>query len=144
MSPSGGAVDVAIRSSHRCRSSAMPRMVAFNPWILPRYSDYEDFAFGEGYTGGATNLADGVYTSGKQQGQQAFGNFMTESGDWGVRKGDTAAITPTMSQATFNSIAANAVSEMSGMAFNFRMWENGTKSQTSLDRFKAAATAAHQ
>ncbi|HVZ87914.1 MAG TPA: hypothetical protein VHG72_13150 [Polyangia bacterium] len=126
------------------RAGNPDRMVAFNPWILPRYSDYEDFAFGEGYMGGATNLSNGVYTSGKQSGQQAFGNFMTESGDWGVRTGDTAAITTTMSQATFNTIAEDAVTERSGMAFNFRMWQDGTQSQTSLDRFKAAAAAAHQ
>jgi hypothetical protein len=124
------------------RAGNPDRMVAFNPWILPRYSDYEDFSFGEGYEGGATNVANGVYSSGKQSGQQVFGNFQTESGDWGVRMGDKTPITTTMSPATFDSIAKYAVAEKAGMAFNFRMWQDGTQSATSLADFTAAAAAA--
>jgi hypothetical protein len=126
------------------RAGNPDRMVSFNPWILPRHTDYEDFAFGEGYQASAKNITNGIYTSGKQTGERAFGNFVTESGDWGLRKGDPPPITTTMSQATFNSIALSPKSSMSAVAYNFRMWEDGTQSQTSLDRFKAAATAAHQ
>jgi hypothetical protein len=125
------------------RAGYPDRMVSFNPWILPRYTDYEDFAFGEGYAGNAKNISNGIYTSGKQKGEQAFGNFLTEDGDWGIRKGDKDAIKTNLSQAEFTTRASNAAATQSALAFNFRMWENGTQSQTSLDYFKAAATKAH-
>ncbi len=124
------------------RAGNADRMVSFNSFTMPRFTDYEDFYFGEAYgnAGTATNILNGLFTSGPHKGEQATQNFPTESGDWGVlRKLGDYSLNTTMSDSDFKAIAQRALGRHQFMAYNFRMLEDGTMSQTSLDRFTQAA-----
>ncbi|MBZ5580723.1 MAG: alpha-L-fucosidase [Acidobacteriia bacterium] len=62
------------------------RVVCYNPWVLPRMTDFQDYLCGEGYEflkfrDGLPADGTGIYTSGPHKGLQAHTNFILE-GDW--------------------------------------------------------------
>jgi len=136
------------------------RIISFNSAYLfdfaPRMTDYENYYFGETPVGSSLiswpTDAKGLYTDGPFVGEYAFANFQTESGNWGyfndasgarIRMRPDHSLNTTKSEYEFNTIATHAKNTHAMAAFNFRMYEDGTQSQASLDRFKAAAALAH-
>jgi hypothetical protein len=62
------------------------RLVCYNPWVLPRVTDFQDYLCGEGYEflkfwDGLPADGSGIYTAGPHKGLQAHTNFILES-DW--------------------------------------------------------------
>ena len=58
-------------------------MVCYNPWVLPRSTDFQDYLCGEGYDflklwDGLPADGTGIYTSGPYKGLQAHTNFVLE------------------------------------------------------------------
>jgi hypothetical protein len=69
------------------------RVICYNPWVLPRGTDFQDYLCGEGYDflklwDGLPADGTGVYTAGPYQGLQAHTNFILESG-WVHSRQDT-------------------------------------------------------
>ena len=140
------------------------RVVSFNSAYVfdftARMTEYEDYYFGEttagfGYKTGMMEWptdANGIYTSGPFKSEHAFANVQTEKGNWGyfndasgqhIRLKPDHSIVTTMSQTDFNTFALYSKNNHACTAFNFRMFEDGTQSEASLDRFKVAAYLAH-
>lgn len=62
------------------------RLVCYNPWVLPRLTDFQDYLCGEGYDflkswDGLPAGGTGIYAAGPHKGLQAHTNFILES-DW--------------------------------------------------------------
>jgi len=62
------------------------RLVCYNPWVLPRTTDFQDYLCGEGYGflkfwEGLPADGTGIYQSGPHKGLQAHTNFILEN-DW--------------------------------------------------------------
>ena len=142
------------------RAGYPDRIISFNSAYVfgfaPKMTEYEDYYFGEttAWSGMMSWLTDdnGVYISGPFIGEHAFANFQTESGNWAYLNDASSArigispkhsISTTLSAEDFNTIAVNGKNMHSCAAYNFRMYEDGEQSQTSLERFKAAAALAH-
>ena len=126
------------------RAGNADRLISFNNH-LARQTNYEDFYFGEGNTGGynTSNLVNGKYTQGAFANEYAFGNLQVDQGDWGVRTGDTSPITTNISRDQFIAIAENAIQTQQAMAYDMRMWTNMTQAQTDISYLTDAATLAH-
>jgi hypothetical protein len=131
------------------------RAYLFN--FAPRMTEFEDYYFGETPKGSSLNewptTAEGIYTEGPFVGEHAFANFQTESGNWGYfndGSGERIGMKPdhslntTRSAESFRTIALDAARTHAMAAYDFRMYEDGTQSQVSLERFKNSATAAHK
>lgn len=63
------------------------RVVCYNPWIMPRITDFQDYFCGEGYDflthrDELTEGGDGIFTDGPQKGLQAHTNFILETNWW--------------------------------------------------------------
>jgi hypothetical protein len=62
------------------------RLVCYNPWVLPRATDFQDYLCGEGYDflkfwDGLPADGTGIYAAGPYKGLQAHTNFILEN-DW--------------------------------------------------------------
>jgi hypothetical protein len=62
------------------------RVVCYNPWVLPRVTDFQDYLCGEGYEflkswDGLPADGTGIYAAGPHRGLQAHTNFILEN-DW--------------------------------------------------------------
>ena len=70
------------------------RLVCYNPWVLPRSTDFQDYLCGEGYDflklwDGLPANGTGIYTSGPYRGLQAHTNFILEQRSWVHSRLDT-------------------------------------------------------
>ena len=113
------------------------RLVSYNNWVLPSYTDFEDIQMGEGFTGSkATALgSDGVYKDGQHPGQQAHGMFSITQPDWGIWNRDTKT-TLTMNSAQALGILRQAIPRGQAMSLNFNMYEDGSVTPETLDLFR--------
>jgi hypothetical protein len=128
------------------------RIMSFNSAYVfdftARMTEYEDYYFGETtpWSGMKKWPTDdnGVYTSGPFLGVHAFANLQTEESGWGITASRrNISIATSLSQNTFNTYAIESKNNHFCTAFNFRMFEDGTQSEASLDRFRIAAYLAH-
>lgn len=126
------------------RAGNPDRMVSFNTnTTAPRLTDYEDFTFGESNDDTRYPVdANGVITAGGFIGEQAFGNNNMDCGDWGVRTGDTGAITPCRSSDNLISFSQKAAAMHISQAMNMRMWSDLSQSPDSVANWTAAGQAA--
>jgi hypothetical protein len=74
------------RLTEAAKTGHAGRLVCYNPWVLPRMTDFQDYLCGEGYDflkfwDGLPADGTGIYTSGPHKGLQAHTNFVLES-DW--------------------------------------------------------------
>ena len=69
------------------------RLIAYNSWIMPRFTEFQDFHFGEGNEHGTTGTGpkdgNGIITTGPQKGLQSHANFILDGPNWGIREPDT-------------------------------------------------------
>jgi hypothetical protein len=147
--------------SKALRAGNPDRIISFNSAYLfnfaPRMTEFEDYYFGETPKGSSLiewpTTIEGIYTEGPFVGEHAFANFQTESGNWGYFNDASGAkigmkpdhsLNTTRSAESFRTIALDAARTHAMAAYDFRMYEDGTQSQVSLERFKNSATAAHK
>jgi Alpha-L-fucosidase len=74
------------RLTEAAKTGHAGRLVCYNPWILPRMTDFQDYLCGEGYDflkfwDDLPADGTGIYTSGPHKGLQAHTNFVLER-DW--------------------------------------------------------------
>lgn len=113
------------------------RVVCYNPWILPRLTDYQDYFCGEGYNW-LTDLdrlpddRSGVFTDGPQQGLQAHTNFILEE-DWVHSKPNTAIPPPSVDRNRFVTDMTGAIERGLVPSVNLEVYQNGTCSPFSFE-----------
>ena len=112
------------------------RMVAYNSWIKPRITEFQDYYGGEGKSGfNANTLENGVFSSGKQQGLQAHGCFIFEK-HWGRLEHDTPIPESKRTVDWLVNMAANAKKNKTPISINLEMYEDGTISPHTLNLLK--------
>lgn len=121
------------------RSGNTQRIIAYNSWIKPRLTEYQDFYGGEG-AHVATGLDNGSFRFGPQQGLQAHGCFIFES-KWGHIEPDTVIPKPKFSLEKLTALVRKAQEEQSPLSINLEMYEDGSVSPESLTLLKQLKTA---
>lgn len=118
------------------------RLVSYNPWVLPSYTDFEDIQMGEGFTGDTSTAigSDGIYPSGPHAGLQAHGMFCVDGNDWGIWKPNQPA------PLKINAEKATSIVKMANehgqiMSLNFNMYEDGQVTPETLDMFRQLKAA---
>ena len=75
------------------------RLVAYNSWIGSRFTEFQDYSFGEGFLGpDRETVINGKFVKGPFKGLQAFGCVMLDGPDWGVYQPDFKVLPPFYSE----------------------------------------------
>ncbi|GAA5497387.1 hypothetical protein Rhal01_03581 [Rubritalea halochordaticola] len=105
------------------------RLISYNPWIVSRYTEFQEVEFGEGHYfkakhGTAAADGDGIWTAGKAKGLLQHGMF-TMDGGWGVNKANMSA-KPKLSPSDLVSMIKKASKHNSPLSINLLMWDSDT------------------
>ena len=122
------------------RAGNANRLISYNPWVVARYTDFQDVMFGEGHIGGPINGSapaggDGILIGGKNEGLLQHGMFEMENA-WGVTNPNQAINTHVTPEEGVTYVA-NSKAINVPISFNMMMWEDGTVSEDSLAVFDA-------
>jgi hypothetical protein len=86
------------RLTQSAKTGNPDRVICYNPWVLPRATDFQDYLCGEGYQ--FLKLRDnlpadgtGIFAAGPHRGLQAHTNFILEQ-DWCHDRADTDIAPP--------------------------------------------------
>ena len=116
------------------------RLIAYNSWILPRFTEFQDFFFGEGnekgIEGAGPKGGNGIVTEGMQKGLQGFACFIMDGPDWGIYKPETIIKPPVFTKDQIEQLVLNAMERKLAMSFNLLMYEDGSVSPASLEMMK--------
>lgn len=116
------------------RAGNPARIVAYNPWVKPGLTEYQDYYAGEGaHISGS--LDDGVFMSGPQQGLQAHGCFILEK-KWGHIVENTVIPKPKYSLKELTDRIKKAKKEQYPLSINLEMYEDGSVSLESIELLK--------
>ncbi|MBK1829015.1 alpha-L-fucosidase [Haloferula rosea] len=117
------------------------RMVAYNSWIRPRITEYQDYYGGEGQKSfDPEKLTDGVFNSGRQKGLQAHGCFILEK-SWGHIEKNKTIPKPKFSLAKLTGFVKKAQENRYPLSINLEMYEDGSVSPESYALLKALKAA---
>jgi len=108
------------------------RLISYNPWIAPHYTDFEDLSFGEECkVHGAEEGGTGLYTSGSDKG--VYGHCMiTMEPGWGIYH-QNQKIGPTKySVEAAYDLVKSYHDKKTPISFNMLIFEDGSVSNTSL------------
>jgi hypothetical protein len=126
------------------------RVVGYNSWILPRATDLQDYACGEGdFPDRLTPENDielpvggsGRFLSGPQKGLQATMTLTNEGGDWGHINQDTEVPAPRYPTDKVIDYIRQAVARKIVPVINLEVYQDGSASQKTIDEFKAVKAA---
>ncbi len=123
------------------------RIISINDWVRPRLTEFQDYEFGEGFTGlnngagyrypsGPERGGDGIYKQGRHKGLQAHGCFVLDGPDWGVFRPDTVIRPPQFDHDQLVSMVEEAVARKIVLSFCLLMYEDGTFSEKSLEALR--------
>lgn len=121
------------------------RVVCYNSWIWPRFTDFQDYFCGEGYHwlkvwDHLPEDGSGIYTGGPQEGLQAHTNFILES-DWGHFTPNSPISPPRIDRDVFVQDIKNAIKRGIVPSVNMEAYQDGTVSPESLEFMKAVRKA---
>jgi len=117
------------------------RLISYNPYILPRFTDFQDVYFGEDHygepqTGSAPAGGAGIFVSGPYQGLLQHGMYMMDANDWGVNPG-SRSISDRGQSWSQNLISAyqSAHPRQVPVSWDIMMFEDGTLDDMDLNNF---------
>ena len=116
------------------RTGNPKRIIAYNSWIKPRITEYQDYYGGEGAKA-FSELKDGVFTTGRQTGMQAHGCFILEK-RWGHIDLNTPIISPKFDLARLTQWVRAAQQQRYPLSINLEMYEDGSVSPESMALLK--------
>jgi hypothetical protein len=121
------------------------RVICYNPWIWPRFTDLQDYFCGEGYEflKAEKHLpadGNGLFIAGPHQGLQAHTNFILEQ-DWCHWQPDSLIPAPQVAKETFVTDMAQAIARGIVPSVNLEIYQDGTVSEVSLDYMRAVKEA---
>jgi hypothetical protein len=116
------------------------RLIAYNSWVMPRFTEFQDFFFGEGndkgIDGAGPKGGNGLVDHGPQKGLQGFACFIMDGPDWGIHKPETVINKPLYSKEQLEALVKNALERKFAMSFNLLMYEDGSVSPESFEMMK--------
>ncbi|WPJ95964.1 alpha-L-fucosidase [Coraliomargarita algicola] len=123
------------------RAGNSERMIAYNSWIKPKITEYQDYYGGEGRTSfNPAELTDGVFKAGRQQGLQAHGCFIFEK-SWGHIALNQPIPKPRYNLKQLTGLVKKAQQGRYPLSINLEMYEDGSVAPASaalLKELKAA------
>ncbi len=123
----------AMRRAARMGNSE--RIICYNPWVLPRLTEHQDYFAGEAkHDDDPTE--EGVFTAGSQKGLMKFGLYIFER-RWGHIEKDTPIAAPKYSVDQLVAMIQEARASRSPIAFNLETYEDGSVSPASAELLKA-------
>lgn len=123
------------------RTGNPERLVAYNSWVKPRVTEYQDYYGGEGKKSfRPAELENGVFKSGRQQGLQAHGCFILER-RWGHIEENTPIPKPKYSVEKLAGYVKQARQNRYPISINLEMYEDGSVSPASLALLKELKAA---
>jgi hypothetical protein len=126
------------------------RVVGYNSWILPKATDLQDYACGEGDFPDRVPAKDdaelpiggsGIYLSGPQKGLQATMTLTNEGGNWGHIEKDTPVPAPRYTNAQMIDYIQRAIAHKDVPVINLEVYQDGSAPQQTIDEFKAIKAA---
>lgn len=112
------------------RTGNPDRIVAYNSWIKPRITEFQDYYGGEGVKS-FSNVENGTIISGRQEGLQAHGCFTLEK-RWGHIDMNTPITKPKYSLEQLVGFVQKAQKSRYPLSVNLEMYEDGSVSPASL------------
>ncbi len=123
------------------------RIISINDWVRPRLTEFQDYEFGEGFTGlnngaghrypsGPERGGDGIYRQGRHKGLQAHGCFVLDGPDWGVFRREAVIRPPQFDHDQIVSMVEEAAARKIALRFCLLMYEDGTFSEKPLDTMR--------
>ncbi|MFC5051817.1 alpha-L-fucosidase [Rubritalea spongiae] len=123
------------------RTGNPERMVAYNSWIKPKVTEYQDYYGGEGVRSfKPEELTNGVFNSGRQKGLQAHGCFILEK-RWGHIELNTPIPKPKYSLKQLTEYVQQAKENRYPLSINLEMYEDGSVSPASAELLKKLKAA---
>jgi hypothetical protein len=124
------------------------RLVGYNSWILPKATDFQDYACGEGDFPDRLVKDDelpdggsGIFLGGPQKGLQATMTLTNEGGDWGHITQDKPIPPPRYTDAQMIDYIRQAMARKAVPVINLEVYDDGSASQQTIDEFKAIKAA---
>jgi len=124
---SDGILSASFREiSQAARSGNAHRIIAYNSWILPRSTEFQDYYAGEGLQE-FNKLQEGIFPSGKHKGLMAHTCFPLEK-RWGHIDWNTKISKPKYSIDQLVEYISYAQKNKYPLSINLEMYEDGTVS----------------
>jgi hypothetical protein len=128
------------------------RVVGYNSWILPKATDFQDYACGEGdfpdrlASSPTTDKelpvgGSGIFLSGPQKGLQATITLTNEGGDWGHVTKDAPIPPPRYTDAQMIQYIRQAMARKEVPVINLEVFQDGSASPQTIEEFKAIKAA---
>lgn len=128
------------RITHAAKAGNPARLVSYNPWVLPKLTDFQDVFFGESFRGSEDTPPDGRFVSGPQAGLLAHGMFILDGPDWAIAKPDYRIRQPIPAESLIPTVRL-AMDHGQALSLNVLMYEDGSVSPDSLAVLKRLRTA---
>ena len=117
------------------------RVVCYNPWVLPRSTDFQDYLCGEGYDflklwDGLPADGTGIYASGPYKGLQAHTNFVLER-SWVHSRLDTDIPAPPYKKEQFVQDMKAGIAHGIVPSVNLEIYQDVGVGEASLEYMKA-------
>jgi hypothetical protein len=133
------------RMARAAKAGNPDRVICFNPWIWPRFTDFQDYFCGEGYRWLKVDkdLPDdgtGIFAAGPHRGLQAHTNFILER-SWVHGAPETPIQPPQVNKDTFVHDMKKAIEKGIVPSVNLEVYQDGTVSEGSLEYMRAVKRA---
>jgi len=125
--------------SQAARSGNSERIIAYNSWILPRLTEYQDYFAGEGLKQ-FEGLKEGKFQEGLQKGLMAHTCFPFEK-RWGHIDWNTAIASPKYTLEQLTERIKYAQKNRYPLSINLEMYEDGSVSPESIELLKKVRNA---
>lgn len=114
------------------RAGNAKRLISYNSWYAPSYTDFQDVSFGEICKPNAAPIGgDGRYQFGPEKGLASHCMETMET-DWGIHYANQGIASPEFTAQTFFGTVALRARQKLPTSINLLMWEDGTVSPASL------------
>jgi hypothetical protein len=115
------------------KSGNRDRVVAYNSWVKPRLTEYQDYYAGEGaHLPVGLRSGQGFFESGPQAGLLAHGCFVFER-KWGHIELDTPISKPKYRLGKLTKMVTKAKADRYPLSINLEMYEDGSVSPDSVE-----------
>ena len=117
------------------------RVICYNPWIWPRFTDFQDYFCGEGYSflkndEWLPGNGSGIFTDGPHKSLQAHTNFILEK-SWCHSTPAIPISPPQIPKDEFLQDMVNAIKRGIVPSVNLEIYQNGSCSDVSTDYMRA-------
>lgn len=147
--PNGAPFD---RITKAAKSMNKNFVICYNPWIFPRFTDYQDYFAGEVglsmESAGKDNPylpvgGNGIFTDGPQKGLQATYTGLLEPGEWTHIYKDTEIEAPLFTPEEMIAIIRESNKRKNLPMINVRVYQDGTISPASYQLLKKVKESFH-